>query len=1045
MKVITSISRVTKTLLFALGFLILLAFTLPLIFKNKLVNLAKQAINDNLKATVDFQDPSLTLLSSFPYVRLELDKVLIIGQDTFASDTLLYSEEMSLSANLSVFWNKTQPVTLRRIKLVQPKLFLKTLENGNTNYDIVKEDETSQNAAPSGTTNFKLDQIIIEDGDVSYSDAQSQMSFNARGINLNSSGDYVQDVINLRNKADIRSLDFQQGPVSYLHGAVVSWQGDLKGDLEHSKYTLEGTQFIINALELTLNGWVQVFEEKIDLDFKFNAPSDDVRQFMSLVPGIYQNQFADLESRGQFSLAGNIFGSYSEQGTYPKFKIESSLQQAWVKYKSMPYALEGMEARLTAESLDDRMENMRIMIPAFNFSLNQRPVSGQVSMLASPQDLAVKGDLKGSTALEDWQKFMPLDSTNLRGLVNMGLDFDFNQSSVLNKHYDRIKFSGDVTAQDVHLQQSGFPQLTFNTLTAKGDAKLVSLNLENAEFGRSKFSAQGQINNILALGIGAWSSSFMDLNLLAEHLDLDEFIEGSNSTASTMDTLTTVSTIPEQINLHFKGKVNQVVYAGYDLKNINLEGNYKGDTLQIKQFSGQVNQSNLSAHGLLGDVYAWSNDQGVLKGKLYLSSAEFKVDPWMVPSDSTTASGTAASRTILPANTELNITANLGKVVYDTYTLSQVQGDIQLVEQVLEMHDVKAKGFGGDLNLEGVFDDSGTQPKFNFKYELQKLAIAKLFQSSPLFRKLAPIAEFLEGTLSSSMVMSGQLDQAMNPVWDEFDAAGLLETFNGLISKFGPLEKAAKEFKFPSLNLVKWEKSKNWFTVEKGAVTINPFPIHYQGLEMIISGQHQIDQDIAYQALFKFPRQLLQKNNLTAQFNSGITWLTSQVKQKGLDIGTLDTIFINMALTGNIKDPQVKFTWAGDLSGKPIEQQITDELKAVVEEKKDTLIEDVKKETTKIKDSVVTIIDKKTDEAVDVISEKAKEAVDTAGKIIGSKAKEIIDSTLVDKLGKAVDSTARSKIDTLLGKKGKEEVDKIKDQIKNWDPFKKKKKENGGN
>lgn len=1042
MGILKSMSRVIKGILWSLVVFIGLAVLLPVIFKNKLVHLAKRTINENLAAQVDFKNPSLTILSSFPYLRLGLDEVLITGQDTFAGDTLFYSPEVDLSVSLKVLWNKNEPVTLRRIELVQPCVNLITLGDGSTNFDLLETTETGTSDAPSDTR-FKLDKITIQEGYFNYLDAQSQTRITLKGLNLKSSGQYIQDIVNLNNEAEIAGLEFQQGAIDYLQNAVVSWKGGLTADLGQGKYTLEQNQFVINALELALNGWVHLKPENTDLEFSFNAPSNDIRQVMSLVPGLYQHQFADLETRGELTLTGKIFGTYQEHVSYPQFDLQTTISDGWVKYKSMPYALEGLSARFLAKSLDQRLEKYQVQLPAFAFSLNQRPIKGELNILASPNDLHVKGKTNGSIKLEDWQNFMPLDSTTLQGTLLADLDFDFTQNAVLKKHYDQIKFKGQLVADDVVVKPTQSPHLAVKKVSAGGDAKMVNISLADLHYGRSRLSGQGQISNLLALSIGAWSSALINLSLDAPILDLNEMMAAGTG-MSLPDTAITISDpIPPQLNIKFNAKAGQVNYADYDLKNILLEGDYRGDSLLLKQFSGAVNQSNLNASGVLGGVYAWSDGNGILTGNLKLTSSEFKVDPWMSAEEPNSTSLSGVTENILPENTQLSIQANLGKVIYDTYILTNLKGSFQLVDQILEMHAVEGQGFGGGFTLDGVFDDSGQQPAFNFKYDLNKLAMSKLFQSSSLFRKLVPIAEFLEGTLSSSVVMSGQLDQDMNPVWDEFDAAGLLETFNGIISKFGPLEKAAKEFKFPTLNILKWEKSKNWFTVEKGAVTVNPFPIRYQGLEMIISGKHQIDQDIAYSVLFKFPREVLQKNNLTAQFNSGISWLANQVNQKGLNVGTLDTIFIQMALKGNIKDPAVKFTWAGDLSGKPMEEQVTDQLKSVLEEKKDSLVKDVKKETEKIKDSAITILEQKTNEAVDIVSEKAKEVVDSAGKVIGSKAKEVIDSTLADKLGKAVDSTARSRIDTLLGKKGKEEVDKIKDQIKNWDPFKKKKKPEG--
>ena len=81
-----------KTLFKILGIVVILiialAFILPIVFKGKIIDLAKEEINKNVNATIDFRDINLSLFKSFPNFNLSIDGLTVVGKDEFISDTL---------------------------------------------------------------------------------------------------------------------------------------------------------------------------------------------------------------------------------------------------------------------------------------------------------------------------------------------------------------------------------------------------------------------------------------------------------------------------------------------------------------------------------------------------------------------------------------------------------------------------------------------------------------------------------------------------------------------------------------------------------------------------------------------------------------------------------------------------------------------------------------------------------------------------------------------------------------------------------------------
>ncbi|MDR2383826.1 MAG: AsmA family protein, partial [Prevotellaceae bacterium] len=62
--------------------LILLAlFLIPLLFKDKLTNMAKDIINDNLNAVVDFESVDISIFRHFPKVTVSLKNLSVVSKN----------------------------------------------------------------------------------------------------------------------------------------------------------------------------------------------------------------------------------------------------------------------------------------------------------------------------------------------------------------------------------------------------------------------------------------------------------------------------------------------------------------------------------------------------------------------------------------------------------------------------------------------------------------------------------------------------------------------------------------------------------------------------------------------------------------------------------------------------------------------------------------------------------------------------------------------------------------------------------------------------
>ena len=62
---------------------------LPFLYKNKLLEKVKTAINRQINAKVDFAAFKLSVFSEFPKVKMEIQGLTVIGINEFSNDTIL--------------------------------------------------------------------------------------------------------------------------------------------------------------------------------------------------------------------------------------------------------------------------------------------------------------------------------------------------------------------------------------------------------------------------------------------------------------------------------------------------------------------------------------------------------------------------------------------------------------------------------------------------------------------------------------------------------------------------------------------------------------------------------------------------------------------------------------------------------------------------------------------------------------------------------------------------------------------------------------------
>jgi Iap family predicted aminopeptidase len=203
---------------------------------------------------------------------------------------------------------------------------------------------------------------------------------------------------------------------------------------------------------------------------------------------------------------------------------------------------------------------------------------------------------------------------------------------------------------------------------------------------------------------------------------------------------------------------------------------------------------------------------------------------------------------------------------------------------------------------------------------------------------------------------------------------------------------------------------------------------------MTVGGKHSIANGMDYDFDFIIPKEKIKKSKVGAIAVSGHDLLHNEAKKYGVNIDNGPDYYVNVSLMGKFGSPTIKITpktSAGQSVGDAVKAK-ADEVVATV---KDTIRKEIKKQEEKLRDTIT----KRANQELEKAKSRAQEQIDRTVDSLKNKAKDRVIQKLDTLTNGMINDSLKKKAKDILDKKTTEEVDKIKDKIKDFNPFKKKK------
>jgi hypothetical protein len=896
-------------------------FLLPVFFKGKILAFVKKEMNSSLNAKADFADVDISFFRSFPRLAVAIEKLQIVGDGTFARDTLISAKKIDIAVNtLSLF--DPSDIKVYSIELDEPRIHAIADKQGRVNWDIMKPSEEKEAATDSSAAfNLDLHHYAINNGTIIYDDRLGDMFLQIEGLNHEGRGDIGADLFTLSTKTKTESVYFNYGGVPYLNNTAVFLDGDFNINTKSSEYKFDKTKLSLNGLSVTSDGVFSIVNDSTyAMDIKFDAPEADFKSILSLIPALYKNDFKSLKTSGTALFSGFVKGKYSPQDI-PAYNVKLQVKDGFFQYPDLPGSVKNVNIVLNVDNPDGITDHTVLDLSQGHLEMDNTPFDFKVLLKNPLTRQSIDAAVKGRLDLSQVSRFVKLGAdTKLSGILNADVTAKGDVAVISQQKPGEFSAKGFLDIDKLYYASDSFPQPIQNT-SAKilidnpdgiADHTVIKIPAAHVEVGKDKADITLELRNPATDPVfnGTAKGGFNLANVkqfynfepgtsLSGDLSGNISFNGRKSfiDKEQYDKVNLAGTITGRTIRYITGEYKD----GADISDVNLT--FNPSRVVINEVKGSFEKTDFTASGSFDNVIGYALKDEPLAGTLKLNAVTIDLNKWMGTTSSSDSAGTSSAPFAVPANIRFNMDATANKMIYDKVEYNNVNASLLIADERVELKNVSMNGLDGTIGITGLYStkDNPLKPVIGLSYTVKNIDVQKTFAAFNTVRALMPVGKFISGKLSSQLKLNGSLDKDMSPVLASLTGSGDLLILEGLLSKFAPLEKMGDVLNIKELNNISLRDVKTYFAVNNGKVLVKPFNVKVKDINLEIGGMHGLDQSLDYVVNVNAPAALIGDKGLTLA-NS----LAKEASNRGIPMKIEDNIQFHVGVGGTITDPQIK-------------------------------------------------------------------------------------------------------------------------------------------
>jgi hypothetical protein len=548
--------------------------------------MAKDIINDNLTAVVDFESVDISIFRNFPKITISLKELSVVSKN----------EELvsvaSFDAGINVMsYIKNGVIDLQLISLQSPKLHAKIFQDSAVNWDIAKPSETTEPETEdtvSSGFNVAIEHFSITNGSLMYEDLTSKTLAAVNNLNFSLKGDLTNTLTSLDVDANVESINVMYDGFMVVSDFSLSISGKLGADMEKMLFTLNGAEINLNRIALLADGTVKIEDnDDIAVDITYGAKVASLKTLLELVPSEFLADVNSIDTKGALNLKGWVKGVYNDK-SMPQIWGELKVENGYVKYADLPKSIDNIniDTKLLFDASNDA--NTNIDVNRFHFEIGGNPFDISTNVRTPMTDANIKALIKGKLDFESIKDALPLEGIDLKGVLTANIDFSGRMSHIEKEEYERLNLDGHLTLQNFTAVTEDIPMpVDIANAGLEFTPKYVNLTQFDVKIGESDIKATGRLENFLNY---AMKDEVLkgNLQLTSTYLNCNQIMSAaadSTSTPASDSSTLSVIVLPSNVDFTINASIGKILYDNLNLTNAKGTLTVKDHTLYINNLS----------------------------------------------------------------------------------------------------------------------------------------------------------------------------------------------------------------------------------------------------------------------------------------------------------------------------------------------------------------------------------------------------------------------------------------------------------------------------
>ena len=890
--------------------ILVLLFTVPIIFKKQIMTKVEQVINKSVYATVKFDSYKLGFFKDFPNLSFSLYDVSVVGVNKFQNDTLVALKSMDLVFDLSSLFKKTG-YEVKSIIIDRAIVNAIVKKDGKANWDIMKDTSKAvattpptPTAAPTPTHSVApapylsqpqsqsqsqpqpqpqpqpkpqpqsqsqpqsplkilLKKVELLNSSISYVDENSAMKVYLKNVNFYLRGDMTTRESDLQMTINAGEFTFIMDDMKYINKAVLDSKIDMLANLDKMNFTFRENYLAINDLKVNFSGNVAMPGKDIVTDIKFSTAQTSFKTLLSLIPAVYMKDYKDIKSSGEFKLSGSAKGIYSDaDSTLPDVTLAISVSNGLISYPSLPEQIKNINIKSDVFVNGKALDKTIVNVDLFHMELAGSPFDMTLNLKTPISDPDFKASMVGRIDLSAFSKAVPMYRMSLSGIIDMSVKMAGKMSMIKKGQYGSFNASGTMGVKNMMIAMKGYPDVKINQAALEFTPAYVSITNTSINVGgKSDFVLNGRIENYISYVL---SNKTIKGNLVlrSKFVDVSEIMSkmaSPSTTTAPVSSTAAVSSVKDP-----------------------TAGAAKSAPAKVTEAPAKVTEA---------------------PSKVTEAPAKVTETPSNVTEAPARVADAPSSLALIkvPENIDFDIDALIDEFSYDNIKAQRVKGHLIIRNGILSIREARMDILNGTIAMNADYDTRDTlKPVMKADVDMQNIGVKDAFNTFNTVKKLAPAAKGLDGKINVKMTYVSLLGRDMMPVTNSINGTGTIKsseitlveskTFDQMkeVLKLG--DKYGKTFKDINIS----------FKIADGRVFVSPFDVRTGNLKMNIGGDQGLDQTLNYIVKTEMPR-----SDLGSSVNSLINGVSSFASSLGIKVKPSDVLKVNVKVTGTFSKPLV--------------------------------------------------------------------------------------------------------------------------------------------